>query len=272
MTRIALVLAAASSLAVSGCANWPEHGNGGLAELFSTSEATTAEVAEQQLKAETGIAFQLDLVKRHLDVLVLEGAELCFPATVSLARQREARIARELAGGLELDAVNDIVVQRRVLNRLERQLDHAHTQDVCKVALQPGDKRPGDVAARIHELLNADNQFARGSRELNPKYVARLGEAAALLKQHTAFRLRISGHADASDEAARARELSRGRAEQVKRYLQIMGITADRIDVAALGADNPLMAGISAATRLTNRRVSIEVLEPGPVSGQGAKQ
>ena len=246
----------------SGCATWPPEGSGGLAELFSGSDGSAAR-ADGPLSAEDGSTFELELVRRHLDVLVLEGAELCFPATVVQAKHREARIVRELEGGLALDAANDIIVQRQLLARLERQLDYARSHDVCVVSIAAGETRPGDVAARIDQLLNSDNQFAVDSFELNPKYVARLGEGASLLREHQAYRLRIVGHADSSVEADPGKRLSLARAEQVQRYLKIMGVAQSRMKVAAVGNDDPLFAGNSAATRLTNRRVSIELVELG---------
>jgi outer membrane protein OmpA-like peptidoglycan-associated protein len=258
---LALALIAATPL-FAGCATWPAQGAGGLAELFSSS-ADTGVRSDGPLGVEDGSTFELDLVRRHLDVLVLEGAELCFPATVVQAKQREARIAREIEGGLALDAVNDIVVQRQLLARLERQLDYARSHDVCVVAIDAGESRPGDIAARVNELLNVDNQFAVDSFELNPKYVAHLGEAASLLTAHPGYGLRIVGHADASVEADPSKRLSLARAEQVRRYLQIMGIAEARMQVAAVGNDDPLFAGNSAATRLTNRRVSVELVELG---------
>ena len=77
----------------------------------------------QPLGPEHGQFFELELTTRHLDILILEGAELYFPATVVQARQLQQRIAREIAGGLDGDAAVDLVILRGLVNALERQLD-----------------------------------------------------------------------------------------------------------------------------------------------------
>lgn len=221
---------------------------------------------DQPLGPEHGLRFELDLARRHLDILVLEGAELCFPATVIQARQRQDRITRELHGDLDYDAANDLIVQRKLLARLERQLDYVKQQDVCILPITHGMEKPGDMGKRIYDLLNADNQFAFDSSELNPKYVGRLAEAAQLLRNQPGYYLRITGHADAMGKRAHNLALSLQRAKKVGRYLQILGLPADRIQVDAVGSALPLFAdnGKQAHIRLVNRRVSIELIEvPG---------
>lgn len=269
-------------LSLSGCANWPPGGHGGMAEHHH--ETLYQVMPDQPLGPEHGLRFDLDLARRHLDILVLEGAELCFPATVVQAKQRQDRIFRELTGGLDFDAANDLIVQRKLLARLERQLDYVKEQDVCILPISTGQKRdgrrnPGDMGKRIYELLNSDNQFAVDSSEINPKYVVRLAEAAQLLRNQPGYHLRITGHADAVGEHEHNRTLSMKRAKKVGRYLQILGFPANRLQFDAVGSDHPLFVsdgfneGISddissdvnnknkPHVRLVNRRVSIELIE-----------
>jgi len=220
---------------------------------------------DQPLGPEHGLRFELDLGRRHLDVLILEGAELCFPATVVQARRRQHRITRELFGGLDFDAANDLIVQRKLLERLERQLDYVKQQDVCSLPVTQAQKTPGELSQRIYDLLNVDNQFAFDSAELNPKYIVRLAEAALLLRDQPGYNLRITGHADATGEKEYNLKLSLQRAKKVGRYLQILGLTPGRIQFDAVGAESPLFDNREAHYRLVNRRVSIELIEV-PVS------
>jgi len=248
-------------LGLSSCASWPPEGHGGMAEHYQ--ETSHLVMPDQPLGPEHGLHFELDLVRRHLDILVLEGAELCFPATVIQARQRQDRITRELHGELVFDAANDLIVQRKLLARLEHQLDYVRQQDVCILPITNGQQRPGDMGKRIYDLLNSDNQFAVGSSELNPKYVGRLAEAAQLLRDLPSYHLRITGHADNLGKPAKNRVLSLERAKKVGRYLQILGLPADRIQYDAVGSERPLfIANVSKAhVRLVNRRVSVELIE-----------
>ncbi|NRA82562.1 MAG: OmpA family protein [Gammaproteobacteria bacterium] len=222
---------------------------------------------DQPLGQEHGLKFDYTLLTQHLDILVLEGAELCFPATVVQAKTLETRIGNELRSGLLYDAANDLIIQHRLLNRLERQLQYVNQHQACILPKTPQLRVPGDIGKKISTLLNIDNQFATGSFSLNPKFVVRLSQAVELLVKLTDYRLLITGHADSTGNDKNNLILSQERADQVSRYIQIMGITKDRIDTAALGSNEPLIKGNQSATRLINRRVTIEVIE-GPVLPQ----
>jgi len=217
--------------------------------------------ADQPLGQEHGLRFDYTLLTQHLDILVLEGAELCFPATVVQAQNRELRIGHELQGGLLFDAANDIIIQRRLLDRLERQLQYVNQQRACTLASTHPLTTPGDIGKRIAALLNIDNQFAIGSFSLNPKFVVKLGQAVELIANINDYRLLITGHADNSGSDQNNLTLSRKRAEQVSRYIQIMGIDKTRIEIAALGSNDPLVAGNLSQNRLVNRRVTVELIE-----------
>jgi len=217
--------------------------------------------ADQPLGQEHGLRFDYTLLTQHLDILVLEGAELCFPATVVQAQTRELRIGNELKGGLLFDAANDIVIQRRLLDRLERQIQYVSKHKACTLAKTSPLTSPGDIGKKIATLLNIDNQFAVGSYSLNPKFVVRLGKAVELIAKLEDYRLLITGHADNTGNDQDNLVLSKKRAEQVGRYIQIMGIAESRIDIASLGSNDPLIAGNMSENRLVNRRVSIELIE-----------
>jgi outer membrane protein OmpA-like peptidoglycan-associated protein len=251
-------------MTLSGCASWPETGQGGMAE--HNLEQLVAMQPRAQVTQEpdtlpaSGLTLEYELASRHLDVLVLEGAELCFPATVVQANQRQNRIARELQGGLVMDAANDLLIQRELLNRLERQLDYVRRHDVCRPTIAAGEAIPGDMARQIGDLLNSDNQFVTGSSDLNPKYIGRLAEAAQLLSG-SGYHMQITGHADERGNDEMNRALSLARARMVARYLQIFGIPAEQIQVNAVGSNDPLFEGKEPEVMLTNRRVTVELLE-----------
>lgn len=247
-------------LTLPGCSAWPENGQGGMAERDPLALLSPV-LPDENPGAEQALRFDLELVSRHLDVLVLEGAELCFPATVEQARLRQHRIARELQGGLHYDGANDLIIQRRLLGRLERQLDYVKQQAVCTPPLVAGMERPGDMGKRIDELLNSDNQFAFGSSDLSPKYIGRLAEAVRLLRDHPAYKLHITGHADALGDKEYNLEISRERARKVGRYLNILGLEADRIETSAVGSERPYFEGKESHKRQVNRRVTIELVE-----------
>ncbi|ELP5729483.1 OmpA family protein [Vibrio vulnificus] len=254
-------------LLLSGCASYPEQGSGGMAESYQNIHYENADFSpvmpDEPLGPEHGMRFDWQIAKLHLDSLIREGAKWCFPASVVQALELQNRIARELQGGLLLDAANDLVIQRKRLHQLEQQLDYVLSQTRC---VPPNDDHQFrlqlDVVNDLYQLLNVDNQFAVNSAEINPKYMGHLAKAANLLRDNEQLTLAVTGHADATGNESYNEKLAMDRAEQVKRYLTIFGLSPERITTQSLGETLPLFDGDSAAVRLTNRRVSIEVLSP----------
>ncbi|WP_086775144.1 OmpA family protein [Vibrio coralliirubri] len=255
------------ALVLGGCTSYPEQGTGGLAESYDSINYQNSDFSpvmpDEPLGPEHGLRFDWQLAKLHLDALIQEGARWCFPAAVVQAIEKQNRIARELQGGLLLDAANDLVIQRKRLNELEVQLDYVTSQARCEPPKNETQFRMQlSVIEQLYNLLNVDNQFAEDSIEVNPKYMGRLAEATSLLKEHKSLDLVVTGHADATGTEEYNDKLALGRAKQVERYLTIFGLGAQRIKAVSVGETVPLFEGESDGTRLTNRRVSIEVISP----------
>lgn len=250
-------------ISLAGCSSYPPKGQGGLAELGHISQFSPVS-SNQPLGPEHGLRFDWHLTKLHLDMLVQEGANYCFPAAVLQGQIRQNRIARELEAGLLRDAANDIIIQRQRLAELEQDLTYVLQQADCQFTNQNntgiGQLPTQDIIEQLYHLLNSDNQFALDSSEINPKYVGRLSQAVEILKQQSDLKLLITGHADALGSQEYNNQLALDRAEQVERYLLIFGLPSSRIETQSVGSNNPLFQGDSKAVRLTNRRVSIEIL------------
>ncbi|MGF1776450.1 OmpA family protein [Vibrio nomapromontoriensis] len=259
-SHVKVATVSAAILLLAACSSYPEEGTGGVAEQYAGSDFSPV-MPDEPLGPEHGLRFDWKLAKLQLDSLIREGASWCFPAAVLQAQEKQNRIARELEGGLWIDAANDIVIQRKKLNDLELRLDYVRSQAACAPPMQGDDfNNLMQVVQQIYDLLNVDNQFAVDSTEINPKYMGHLAEAANILKRHTSIRLSVTGHADITGSSEHNDKLALGRAQQVKRYLSIFGLNPQRIDTYSLGDELPLYEGNSDGVRLTNRRVSIEVL------------
>ncbi|MGD8111738.1 OmpA family protein [Vibrio sp. TRT 17S01] len=250
----------AASFYLTGCASHAPQGRGGLAEHYADASFSPV-MPDEPLGPEHGLRFDWKLAKLHLDSLIREGAKWCFPAAVVQAIEKQNRIARELEGGLLLDAANDLVIQRKRLNQLELQLDYVTSQANCTPPTNQFQlTQQLAVIDQLFNLLNVDNQFAFNSTEINPKYMGHLAQSAHILREHPTLNLSVTGHADAIGGEEYNQQLAMERAKQVKRYLTIFGLSPSRITTQSLGASLPLFEGDSDATRLTNRRVSIEII------------
>ncbi len=271
-----MAVTACLQLFIAGCSSWPDHGRGGLAEHYPSDFIPV--VPNQPLGPEHGLRFDYELSKHQLDLLVLEGARYCFPATVVQARENQIRIAREMQGDLRYDAANGLIIQRALLGRLENQLDYVKKSGACVLPNEPApdneeDEAPAvvnvmpekdnsaDLIQELYDLLNADNQFATNSSEINPKYMGRLATAVEILKQHEYLHLMIVGHTDVIGPQSRNKNLSLNRANQVSRYFQVYGIHPSRLTVDGVADTDPLFDGMEPHVRLTNRRVFIEIID-----------
>ncbi|PQJ60467.1 hypothetical protein BTO10_13975 [Vibrio chagasii] len=274
MNTIKNYIALSLSVLVLGCTSYPEHGTGGLAESYDPMNYQNADFSpvmpDEPLGPEHGLRFDWQLAKLHLDALIQEGARWCFPAAVVQAIEKQNRIARELQGGLLLDAANDLVIQRKRLNELELQLDYVTSQARCEPPKNENQFRMQlSIIQQLYDLLNVDNQFAHNSIEVNPKYMGKLAEASYILKDNKSLELIVTGHADATGSEEYNDKLALGRAKQVERYLTIFGLSPTRIKAVSVGETVPLFEGESEGTRLTNRRVSIEVISPKNAAKMG---
>ncbi|CAH7040656.1 Outer membrane protein SypB [Vibrio chagasii] len=275
MNTIKNYIALSLSVLVLGCTSYPEHGTGGLAESYDSMNYQNSDFSpvmpDEPLGPEHGLRFDWQLAKLHLDALIQEGARWCFPAAVVQAIEKQNRIARELQGGLLLDAANDLVIQRKRLNELELQLDYVTSQARCEPPKNENQFRMQlSIIQQLYDLLNADNQFAHNSIEVNPKYMGKLAEASYILKDNKSLELIVTGHSDATGSEEYNDKLALGRAQQVERYLTIFGLSPSRIKAVSVGETVPLFEGESEGTRLTNRRVSIEVISPENAAKMGS--
>lgn len=257
---IIITISLLTLLYITGCTSYPEQGRGGMAESYMNGDFAPV-MPNEPLGPEHGLRFDWQLSKLHLESLIREGAKWCFPAAIVQALEKQNRIAREIDGGLLLDAANDLVIQRKRLNQLEQQLDYVTSQTRCV----PPQNEQSLLASlslieELHRLLNVDNQFAVNSTEINPKYMGNLAIAADKLKLNPDLTLSVTGHADSSGNTEFNDKLATGRAEQVKRYLTIFGLAPERITTHSLGDSLPLFVGDTPGVKLTNRRVSIEII------------
>lgn len=277
--------------AITGCANKAPKGEGGLAEHNYSN------YPNHPIGMEDALYFEQRLSQRHLDSLLLAGANICFPASVKTTKIRQARIARELQGGLKGDAANDLIIQRDQLDRLERRLNYVQMQDSClpaksyktsssfsEIPNHMGNAQNGmnhkstsktPHAMLTHEqekhillLLNNNNQFVTDSTLLNPRYIGQLSEATQLLRDHPQYHLKLTGHSDSIGTETANLKLSIARAVQVERYLLIFGLNPNNIEVDGSGEMAPLFTGSQPQVQLVNRRVHIELINTSlPIKG-----
>jgi outer membrane protein OmpA-like peptidoglycan-associated protein len=103
--------------------------------------------------------------------------------------------------------------------------------------------------------------FTTGSSKLRRDANKHLDQAAEFLLKRRNLQLRIEGHTDSTGNEAKNRELSRRRAETVKRYLVQRGVPSDRLITVGMAASRPVESNRSQAGRKANRRYQFQLLE-----------
>ena len=104
-------------------------------------------------------------------------------------------------------------------------------------------------------------KFGSDTAYIEPASAGVLELVAERLRENPDVKVRIEGYTDELASEAHNLELSRERAESVKRILVGFGIAADRLDAVGLGETNPIASNDTPEGRALNRRVELDVLE-----------
>ena len=95
---------------------------------------------------------------------------------------------------------------------------------------------------------------------IRPRSRPVLDRAVAVLQQFREIRIEISGHTDSTGGVEYNRDLSRRRAESVRRYLVERGVDGARLTTRGAGPDEPLDTNRTPAGRAKNRRIEFTIL------------
>jgi outer membrane protein OmpA-like peptidoglycan-associated protein len=131
-----------------------------------------------------------------------------------------------------------------------------------------GVARVEESPRRVRVVLSSELLFSRDSAQLEPAVRGRLREIAGELRSRGPGRLRIVGYTDDLGSAAHGLDLSRRRADAVRRALRplLPGLPAV---VSGRGEADPAAPNTSEANRRKNRRVVLTYTPSGTSSGPG---
>jgi hypothetical protein len=110
--------------------------------------------------------------------------------------------------------------------------------------------------------------FKTNSDEIQKKSEKTLNATVAVLQEFKSIRIEISGHTDDVGADDKNLDLSRRRAESVKKYLTDKGVDASRVETIGYGRTKPIAEGKSAKARAKNRRIEFRVIVVDPRTGQ----
>ncbi|BDY04930.1 OmpA family protein [Ferrimonas sp. YFM] len=255
---------------LSGCAQWPEEGQGGMADEKTPWESylnTPAFQQEQQQLRQRTVEAQMGL-----DLLRLRGSMACLPARQMQAELLLARVRGELAEGLFADASENMLILEDQVHRLGVRLNYVTAKLGCSATYRTsGSDTAGGQgdADKVMGLLHSE-QFADDRSELLPEFRQRLARLATEMKAHPHWHLKIAGHADQRGSEQYNLALAGRRAQSVATYLQEHGVSPTQISVEAKGESQPVGDNSTRTGRLANRRVTLQLLQGESQSSQVA--
>jgi hypothetical protein len=107
------------------------------------------------------------------------------------------------------------------------------------------------------KIIIADATFKQGSAVIEESQRSAFARLAEFLKQRGRLNIEIGGHADNIGSEQQNTALSLARAEAVREFLVLSGISASRIRTRGYGSQYPLASNDNEAGRTQNRRVEI---------------
>jgi outer membrane protein OmpA-like peptidoglycan-associated protein len=114
-----------------------------------------------------------------------------------------------------------------------------------------------------------DVTFAVDSTTISPSFRAALDEVAASLQKYPNSLIDVMGHTDSTGSDSYNLDLSRRRAEAVKGYLVMRGVSSARIATIGYGEQYPRADNTSEQGRALNRRVEVRIT---PISQEEVQQ
>ncbi len=104
--------------------------------------------------------------------------------------------------------------------------------------------------------------FATNSARVLPKSFLLLKQVARVIKDHPEIRkVIVEGHTDNVGNALKNLRLSQQRADSIRRYLVLQGISPSRLEAKGYGHTRPIMPNLMPRGRAANRRVEFTIPE-----------
>jgi outer membrane protein OmpA-like peptidoglycan-associated protein len=123
------------------------------------------------------------------------------------------------------------------------------------------------VPLEVNQKIEVNNlYFERGKPNLLPVSYPELDRLVDLLDHNPRIRIRIEGHTDSVGNYYELLDLSRARADSVKKYLVDHGIVSGRIATEGFGGTRPISENNTEENRALNRRVEIFITHADRVS------
>lgn len=140
--------------------------------------------------------------------------------------------------------------------------DRCINEPETRNGFQDADGCPDELPAAVAKFTGVIRGifFDFGKDSVRKQSTKTLDEAARIFNEFPELKVEISGHTDDVGKAEYNKDLSRRRAESVKRFLVNKGVAAERISTRGAGPDEPLADNTKPAGRAKNRRIEFKLM------------
>lgn len=245
---LGLSLVAGALLASSGCS---------VLDSFRTRpvEALTSYPYPMHQDKANRVADALRIAQVRIEQLNLSGGGDCIPGRIYRMQQLAYRVQREHLSGLDQDALYNLRLLDQQINDTEHGLRYLQTRTTCI------EHKPDRQLLAMQPLLKqlSAYSFNTDSALIPADMDEPLQTLIHWLKEHPVYRIRLTGHTDATGQEANNAQLAMARANTLAQYLSQEGIPAYQLDINGLGEHQPIASNARPELRRKNRRVSFEL-------------
>lgn len=216
----------------------------------------------------------------HIDAMERELATASERAEKAAREAQTAAEAARISAEARLRAEHQAIEARqRATEASERALEAEHEVEAARAELERVRKEREEELNRMQQALDrlvetrrtalglvmnlpeSALRFDFDSAALKPEAKELLSRIAGVLLASEGYRIEVHGHTDDVGTVAYNLQLSKRRAEAVKRYLVESGIEEEIITVKGFGKSSPLSPGTTERDRARNRRVEIALTD-----------
>lgn len=206
----------------------------------------------------------------HLAYLTEQKARIAVAMAQQKAAEDEVQRLRTQQENIRVDArtreVNRAQVQAEVAtDRAQAATDQAVAATARAQALEQEltALKAKDTERGLVMTLQEGVLFEYNKAELKPGAMRSLEPLMTFLREHPDRTLLIEGHTDSTGSDSYNLELSQRRAEAVRSFLAVNGISTDRIVARGYGEAFPVTTNTTEAGRQQNRRVEVVIAHEG---------
>jgi outer membrane protein OmpA-like peptidoglycan-associated protein len=146
---------------------------------------------------------------------------------------------------------------------LSNPVDQCPTEPETRNGYKDRDGCPDEVPPELDDLSGVMEgiNFDTDKDTIKSGSKPRIDKAVEVMKKYPELKVRVSGHTDSQGPYRHNVDLSKRRAQAVKRYMVDQGIDDSRVETEGFGPDQPIDTNETVEGRAKNRRIEFTIIQ-----------